>query len=59
MFQHEMTLIRIKTPKLTESMKEDVPQLTNQQKSMVTFRSLELLEQRQTKGQQGKDSEGK
>lgn len=59
MFQHEMTLIRIKTPKLTESMKEDVPQPTNQQKSMVTFRSLELLEQRQTKGQQGKDSEGK
>lgn len=54
-----MTLIRIKTPKLTENMKEDVPQLTNQQKSMVTFRSLELLEQRQTKGQQGKDSEGK
>lgn len=57
-FQHEMIVIRIKTPKLTESMKEDVPQLMKKQKSMLTFQSLELLN-RQTKGQQGKDSEGK
>lgn len=45
MFQHEMTLMRIKTLKLTESMKKDVPQLMNQQKSMLTFKSLQLLEQ--------------